>query len=99
MNRLDLHTSLSSIRKNVYYQPSERARLTYPCIVYNQDYTDIQAAGNRPYKRSTVYNVTYMTKQADDSIEDEIYDAIPYCRKVNFMVNDGVYHEVYRVFH
>lgn len=72
--RLQLQTLLESIlgSRNVYFQPPESVRMSYPAIVYNRDYELAKHADNSPYHRRKRYMVTYIDANPDSAVPDKL---------------------------
>ena len=51
IQRIKLHELLVSLlgTRNVYFQPPESIKLSYPCIVYKRSTGDTQFANDIPY--------------------------------------------------
>lgn len=100
--RDDLENELRLLLKkeNVYFQPPEGYKLTYPCFVYNFSGLDIKRANNSTYLMKNRYTVTYMTKDPEKGMA--------MCKKFikHFglsgfdrpYVADGIYHYVFNVY-
>jgi hypothetical protein len=84
--------------ENVYFQPPTGIKFHYPCIVYNlADQNDLHA-NNRVYRRLYRYTVTYITKNPDDTMRDEL-DDLPYCSFDRFFASDNLNHYVYTIYY
>lgn len=92
-SRLSLHTTLKSICNNVYFQPPESVKMTYPCIRYKR--TDIvrRFADNTPYKRDDVYELTVISKSQENTFVEEILQ-LPCTSYSRQYVADNLYHDV-----
>ena len=96
--RLDLHDLLKALTPNVYFQPTENVKMTYPCIVYKRDYANTNFADNQPYRHTKRYQITYISRDPDS---DEILDKIASMRMCTFQtsfVADNLNHDVYNLF-
>lgn len=83
---------------HVYFQPPTGQKMQYPCIVYNlADQVDTHA-NNRVYRRLYRYTVTYITKNPDDTMRDEL-DDLPYCSFDRFFASDNLNHYVYTIYY
>lgn len=81
---------------NVYYQPPESKKLEYPCIIYKLVKKDAVHADNRKYLKYDIYQVTYVDRNTESEIPDEIGE-IPYSEFRNTFVKDGLAHWVYEI--
>lgn len=72
--RLQLQSLLEEIlgSRNVYFQPPEDFRMSYPAIVYNRDHQESLSADNSPYNRRKRYMITYIDQNPDSEIPDKL---------------------------
>ena len=72
--RLELQRLLTDIlgSRNVYFQPPETVKMSYPCIVYALDDIDINYADNISYTRTKRYKITLIDKDPDSLFVDKI---------------------------
>lgn len=93
-NRLDLHEQLCEIlgSRNVYFQPPESFKLSYPCIVYSLSGILKLNANNRLYKSRDSYEVIVIDPDPDSVIYDRILDQFPMCRFDRSYVSDNLNH-------
>ena len=98
--RLDLHELLCTIlgSRNVYFQPPEGFKLSYPCIVYERDRIDSDHADNQPYLHHIRYSVTVIGKDPDSLIPKKIAD-LPMCRYDRAFVSDNLHHDVFTLYY
>lgn len=94
MSRLDLQQTLEKIGCPVHYQPPSNYHLTYPCIIYELDAPDTLFANNKQYLVFTKYNITYITKNADDKVPLDIIKVVRCGAIKNFFKQDNLYHTV-----
>lgn len=90
-----LETLLGS--KNVYFQPPEDRKLSYPCIVYQLDYVKPIYADSIPYNNAKRYLVTYIDKSPDQYIPDKIA-MLPLSSFNRFYISDNLNHYAYRLY-
>lgn len=96
-SRLELHTVLTQICKNVYFQPPESVKLKYPCIIYEKVDEDQLYADNIKYRGYNVYDLTIITKDPDSEIPDCI-GKLDYCSYSRSFVSENLIHHVYRLY-
>lgn len=98
--RLKLHEKLCEIlgSRNVYYQPPESVKMQYPCIVYNRDTTRKFNADNRRYLSKDVYEVTFICKNPDSDIPDNIEEELSMIRRQTRYTADGLYHDPFYLY-
>lgn len=93
MKRLELHNALVETvsSKHVYFQPPESVKLSYPCVVYKLDNKDTYYADDKPYADFWRYIVTYITKNPDDPVVEELAQ-LPASRFDRYFVADNLHH-------
>lgn len=99
--RLIVHNKLLDVlgSSNVYFQPPETSKIKYPAIIYNlSDYTHRQA-DNKNYINSERYTVTFIHKDPDIDLVDEMFKEFSMCRFDRRFVKDNLYHDVYSVYY
>lgn len=74
--RLLLHEMLVGFQEmageepHVYFQPPESVKMQYPCFVYHQSSDQVIHGNDKPYLRREVYEVTYITREAEPVLPD-----------------------------
>lgn len=98
--RLDLHEILCATlgSRNVYYQPPEGFKLSYPCIVYEREKIESNHANNKPYLHRNRYSVTVIDRDPESPIPNKIA-AYPTSRFVDSFVSDNLHHDVFTVYY
>lgn len=78
--RLSLQTKLVEIlgNKNVYYEPPENYKLSYPCFVYQLDEVYRRSADNIGYSIKNRYQITLIDRLPDNPARDKILQ-LPLC--------------------
>lgn len=99
-SRLELQTKLETLlgSRNVYFQPPENTKLSYPCIIYKLNKMDTKHADNKVYRKDNGYQLTLIHKDPDNTIKDDILQ-LPKARFANFFVNDNLNHYVYTIYY
>lgn len=103
--RLELDKELRAIlqktlgKVNIYYQPPESVKLMYPCIVYQKDTGDTKYADNGNYMFTQAYQITFITKNPDNDVIDEIRNHFKYCKWGRHFVYDNLNHEVVIIYY
>lgn len=99
MSRLELHEKLVEIlgSQNVYFQPPESLKISYPCIVYQLNNMKQWHADSLPYNTNKSYSVTIIDKNPDTTIPDEIAK-LPLCRFDRFYTADNLNHYVFTLY-
>ena len=99
--RLELHEELVEVlgSRNVYYQPPETVQLKYPCIIYHKaNPYDIRADDKR-YLKINRYDLTVISKEADNSIADDLVEHFTYCSYDRAYRADNLYHDALELFY
>lgn len=98
-SRKKLHEMLKNVlgNNNVYYQPPESIKISYPCIVYSRENGDTEYASNLPYKFDIGYQVTYISRDPDDEILYKIA-MLPMCRYDRQYKSEDLNHDVFRIY-
>lgn len=64
--------------ENVYYQPPENIKLSYPAIVYSKKRIEKKPANNTGYLFSYSYELIVIDKKPDNPVIEKLL-ALPYC--------------------
>lgn len=89
-----LHSILTDITTNVYFQPPANVQMQYPCIVYERDDAETSFADNKPYRITKRYQVTVIDRDPDSVIPDQVA-LLPQTTKQRYFVADGLHHDVF----
>lgn len=95
--RSELSEILHELCDNVYFQPPTGTRISYPCIVYELERTDVRYADNAPYALYDEYSLKYITRDPDDPVRLQ-FVYLPYCRSERMYINDNLYHYPFRLY-
>lgn len=97
--RLALQTRLEDLlgSRNVYFQPPANVQMQYPAFVYRLDDMDTTFAGNAPYRLEKRYEVTYIDREPDSSIPDQLA-LLPSCLFSRYFPADGLNHYVFSLY-
>lgn len=94
MNRARLSEILHSLCNNVYFQPPETIKLTYPCIIYEERTGDTMFADDYPYRFTKCYTITYIDSNPDSTIPEQIA-MLQMCREDRKFTSDNLNHTVF----
>lgn len=96
MTRLELHEVLCTIlgSRNVYFQPPESIRMSYPAIVYELDRVNGPKADDRLYLKHHRYAIKYISRDPDNTVIDAMLE-LPYCNFDRRFVTDNLYHDCF----
>ena len=94
-SRLDLHEELCALlgTRNVYFQPPESVRLSYPCIVYSRNGADMEHADNKMYNMVYQYSVQIISRDPDNDLAKDLANHFQMCRYARRFVIDNLYHD------
>lgn len=98
--RADLHHILEATlgSKNVYFEPPESFKLSYPCIVYFLDDNYEKMADNDQYGLSKRYAMTYLTLGVEDDMVDKL-ERLRFCHMTRHYTNSNLHHYAYTIFY
>ena len=98
--RLELQTLLETLMgsRNVYFQPPESVKLSYPCIIFNRSAEDTKFADDQPYVRQKRYQLTVIDKNPDSVIPDKIA-SLPRCIFDRHFTSNNLNHDVYNIYY
>lgn len=97
--RAELQLALEELlgSRNVYFQPPESIKLSYPCIVYELNDIEVDAANDSPYLKNKSYSITYIDKNPDNTFIDAI-SSWALCRFDRFFVTDNLNHYIFTLY-
>lgn len=98
-SRLELQIKLEEIlgSKEVYFDPPESVKMTYPAIVYTRSNIRTQFANNSPYKHNIAYDVTVIDPDPDGEIALRMAEN-SLCRHDRHFVVDNLHHDTYTLY-
>lgn len=75
-SRLDLQSKLEEIlgSRNVYFQPPESVKISYPAIVYSRPDIDIKKADDSTYLKTNRYSITVIDRLPDNKAIDALLE-------------------------
>lgn len=99
-NRLNLHNKLVSIlgSRNVYFQPPETIKLSYPCIVYERYDIRNTHADDGIYLSECNYRVTVIDSDPDSVIVEKL-SKLPKTRFIRHLVVDNLNHDIFSIYY
>lgn len=100
-SRLELQTELEELlgSEEVYFQPPESIKLSYPCIIYEKDNWGIRHADDFPYKAIPNYQITIIDRDPDANWDKQMLEKFRYISISRFFNNDNLYHWVFRLYY
>lgn len=100
-SRLDLQRELVDIlgSKNVYFQPPESTKMSYPCIVFGLSSVDSTYSDDQTYINTRRYDVTVIDKNPDTTIWNDILNHFKYCRFDRTYISDNLNHYILSLYY
>lgn len=98
--RMDLQVLLETLlgSTNVYYQPPEALKLSYPAIIYSKSKIDTKKANDSTYLKNTRYNIIVVDKMPDNPVIDKLL-SLPYCSYDRHYNSDKLNHDSLTLYH
>lgn len=95
-----LHNELCTVLQssNVYFQPPESIKLSYPAIVYSLNDLQTNHANNELYGLARQYVMTYITRDPDDPIIEKLI-TLRFTRFQRAYRADGLNHYIFEIFY
>lgn len=84
---------------NVYFQPPETMKMSYPCIIYFKNNLPLTHANNGIYKQKQGYTLTYVDKDPDSEMPNTILHAFRYCRIDSYYRSEGLNHTKFTIYY
>ena len=93
-SRLDLQNKLEELlgSKNVYYQPPEDFKMSYPAIIYSKDDIEARYANNNKYNKTNKYNIIVIDRLPDNEVIDKILN-LPLSSYDRWYSSDNLNHD------
>lgn len=97
--RVELQTKFEELlgSSNVYFQPPESIKLTYPCIIYTRGRYRPMRADNGAYVMRRPYSVTAIYRDPDSDLPERIA-SLPYCSHERHYTADNLYHDAFTLY-
>lgn len=99
-SRLELQAKLEEIlgSPNVYFQPPESVKMSYPCIRYSLSKIDTVKASNKKYTINKAYDVTYICKDPDNEMKERLLEEFDYIAFDRHYKADNLNHYTYLLY-
>lgn len=99
-SRLDMQEYLQQLlgSKNVYFQPPEGMRISYPAFIYNPSKRGDRFANNSRYLKRRSYFVQYVSPTYDERFVESILDQ-DYCSFDRYFAKDDLHHFNFTMFY
>ena len=98
--RLDLQSLLEELMgsRNIYYQPPEGVKMSYPAIKYSKQTIRKVYANDRAYSMRDCYQLTVIDKLPDHPVIKKLL-ALPYCSYDRHYIADNLNHDVLTIYY
>lgn len=93
-SRMQIHDLLSKLlgeKVRLYFQPPEKSKMQYPCVLYSLSDLPDKKADNITYKKMDKYMLTVISINPDSDIPEKIRN-LPRCRFEKFYTADNLNH-------
>ena len=99
-SRLDLQAKLEAIlgTRNVYFQPPESMKISYPAIIYSRNEIRNRSANNGIYIQRDMYQIIVVDPNPD-SIYVRAVSQLPTARHSKHYTKDNLNHDVFSIFY
>lgn len=99
-DRIDLQTILEELldSTNVYYQPPESKKMSYPAIRYSKKDIISTYANNAKYSMRDCYEIIVISKLPDEPVIKSILE-LPYCSYDRHYVAENLNHDVLTIYY
>ena len=99
--RLELHDKLCELvgNTNVYFQPPESVKLSYPCVIYNIGVGDAKRADNTVYLYTNSYEVLFIFKKPNLEIIEQVLRKIPMSKLSRCYIADNLNHYAFKIYY
>lgn len=98
--RLELHDELLSIfENNVYYQPPESIKLSYPCFIYELSGGKKEQADDTMYLFTRRYEGTYITRDPDHTLIETLLKHFKHISYDRRFVSNNLYHDTFTIYY
>lgn len=99
-DRVELQSLLEELlgSNNVYYQPPETTKMSYPAIKYSKQNIRSTYANNGKYSMKDCYQLMVIAKLPDNPVIKKLLE-LPYCSYDRYYVTDNLNHDVLTIYY
>lgn len=99
-SRIELQKTLEELlgSKQVYYQPPESLKMSYPAIVYYKSKVETKKANNSTYLTNIRYDITVIDKLPDNPVINKLMK-LQHCSYDRSYKLDGLNHDVLTLYY
>ena len=100
--RLQLQEALIAVLdrnpKDVYFQPPESVKLSYPCIIYNLTPGEVRRADDLAYNYIRCYDVLIIDRDPEVEWDKKMLESFQYCTFSRAYTSDNLNHWTFRLY-
>lgn len=98
-SRLDLQTKLEELlgSRNVYYQPPDSQKMSYPAIRYDRSTIDSKRANNTTYTMFDCYEIIVIDKKPDNPVIRKLLE-FKHSSFDRHYVSNNLHHDVIKLY-
>lgn len=99
-DRIELQSLLEELleSRNVYYQPPESTKMSYPAIKYSKSTIRSTYANDRKYGTRDCYQLIVISKLPDDPVIKKLLE-LPYCSYDRHYIADNLNHDSLTIYY
>lgn len=99
-DRIELQSLLEELleSRNVYYQPPESTKMSYPAIKYSKSDIRSTYANDQKYSMKDCYQLIVIAKLPDHPVIKKLLE-LPYCSYDRCYVADNLNHDVLTIYY
>jgi hypothetical protein len=97
--RIELQGKLEQLlgSSQVYYQPPEEVKMSYPAIRYSKIGMDKVYADNGAYRLRTRYSLTVIDRRPDNPVIQKLL-VLPYCSYDRHYISNNLNHDALTIY-
>jgi hypothetical protein len=84
--------------RNVYYQPPDNVRMSYPAIRYKKSKIEGHHADDKRYKNMTRYELIVIDRTPDNPVINKLLE-LPYCSYDRWYAANNLNHDVLTLYY
>lgn len=99
--RKDFNTELVDFlgTGNVYYNPPESVKISYPCIIYKPSRPSGVNANNKRYFNMKCYEVTMISRDPEWGLPDQMMEHFSFCDLGVPFTTDNLWHWPFTIYY
>lgn len=99
-SRLELQSKLEELlgSENVYYNPPESVKMSYPAIRYVKKDINVKRASNTIHTKKLCYEIIVISSKPDDPVIEQLLE-LPYCAYDRHYKSNNLNHDVLTLYY